>query len=635
MSYTDSQTGGPLQTNTQDYLAIALSANVSLAWPLEGLSGQTYVSSMIDVTPTGNSFSVSMPDARRGSTGPIALFNNLSPSYLFTVKDSVGNVLISATPGTVWMLYLKDNSTAAGTWAAFQFGAQSASINLAAIAGSGLQVVGSALQQNLPVTTVSANFTISSSQRAQAFVYTGSGHTCTLPTAVAATNGWFVYVKNAGTGNLVLSPSGGALIAGAATKTLSSTAQAGCIIFCDGTAFYTITASGSGAGGSFDYTTVNAAGTGDLTLAGAQLNRISYLLTGVLTGNRNIIVPNTVQQYWVNNQTTGAFTLTVKTAAGTGQTITQGGQAIVYCDGTNVVAGQSGITLPVPVASGGTGATTASGARMNLGSTAVGDAVFTAASASAARAAIGSGTIGDSVFQASSVTTAVAALSGSQLTVNPNNQWNLAKASSGGTLTVNAVAGSPGFYVVSDTGDNGRMALVAAGVREWWMYAANADGSFHIADFTGSLDVFKIATGGQASAYEPSYSVTGLANITTHGANTFTGTLNGADTSPTATFYWRRNGSTVTVTCPAGLNATKASGSSITYISGIPPAIRAARLAMPTAQVILTGTTQVGVCDPYTNSTQLQVYDGTGNAAPLGPGLRGVPPGFSVTYDIE
>ena len=63
MSYTDSQTGGPLQTNTQDYLAIALSANVSLAWPLEGLSGQTYVSSMIDVTPTGNSFSVSMPDA--------------------------------------------------------------------------------------------------------------------------------------------------------------------------------------------------------------------------------------------------------------------------------------------------------------------------------------------------------------------------------------------------------------------------------------------------------------------------------------------------------------------------------------------------------------------------------------------
>ena len=56
---------------------------------------------------------------------------------------------------------------------------------------------------------------------------------------------------------------------------------------------------------------------------------------------------------------------------------------------------------------------------------------------------------------------------------------------------------------------------------------------------------------------------------------------------------------------------------------------------MPTAQVILVGTTQVGVCDTYTVSGQFQVYDGTGNAAPLGPGLRGVPPGFSVTYDIE
>lgn len=47
----------------------------------------------------------------------------------------------------------------------------------------------------------------------------------------------------------------------------------------------------------------------------------------------------------------------------------------------------------VAIADGGTGASTAAGARTNLGSTTVGDAVFIAANAAAARTAIGAGTI--------------------------------------------------------------------------------------------------------------------------------------------------------------------------------------------------------------------------------------------------
>jgi outer membrane lipoprotein-sorting protein len=113
-------------------------------------------------------------------------------------------------------------------------------------------------------------------------------------------------------------------------------------------------------------------------------------LTGTLTGNRNIIVPATVQQYWITNATTGSFTLTVKTSAGTGITVVQGDAQILYCNGTNVVLGQSGssITTPVSIANGGTGATTASGARVNLGGTSTGVAVFTATDAAAARSAI-------------------------------------------------------------------------------------------------------------------------------------------------------------------------------------------------------------------------------------------------------
>lgn len=57
-------------------------------------------------------------------------------------------------------------------------------------------------------------------------------------------------------------------------------------------------------------------------------------------------------------------------------------------------------SLPVPISQGGTGASTAPAARTNLGSTAVGDALFVAASAAAARTTLGAGAVGSSVFQA-------------------------------------------------------------------------------------------------------------------------------------------------------------------------------------------------------------------------------------------
>jgi hypothetical protein len=48
------------------------------------------------------------------------------------------------------------------------------------------------------------------------------------------------------------------------------------------------------------------------------------------------------RSYYITNSTTGAFTLTVKTAAGTGVVVTQGTRTVLYCDGTNVVSAISG-----------------------------------------------------------------------------------------------------------------------------------------------------------------------------------------------------------------------------------------------------------------------------------------------------
>lgn len=79
------------------------------------------------------------------------------------------------------------------------------------------------------------------------------------------------------------------------------------------------------------------AGTGDYTLTDAEMRNAIIKLTGILTGNRNLIVPNRDKLYIVHNGTTGAYTVTVKTSAGSGVVIEQGFKAIVYCDATNVL----------------------------------------------------------------------------------------------------------------------------------------------------------------------------------------------------------------------------------------------------------------------------------------------------------
>jgi hypothetical protein len=197
-----------------------------------------------------------------------------------------------------------------------------------------------------------------------------------------------MYLRNSGSGAVSADPPGLITINGAVSLSFQPGDSA--IIASDGTNFYTI-GFGQSAVFAFDYTVINVPGTGTYTLTGSELNRIAYRFTGALTGNRVIVVPATVQQYWVDNQTTGAYTLTINpSGGGTGFNVGQGQRVILYCDGTNVLnATTQGISVPLTIAEGGTNATTASGARINLGGTSTGIALFTAVDQAAAWAALG------------------------------------------------------------------------------------------------------------------------------------------------------------------------------------------------------------------------------------------------------
>lgn len=77
-----------------------------------------------------------------------------------------------------------------------------------------------------------------------------------------------------------------------------------------------------------------AGGTITLTQAQAACNIIEF--TGAIPNATAIVVPASATQIQVENLTTGAFTLTVKTAAGTGVVVPQNKTMILYCNGVNV-----------------------------------------------------------------------------------------------------------------------------------------------------------------------------------------------------------------------------------------------------------------------------------------------------------
>lgn len=394
MSYTSVFGGNTIYPSDVSYLALALDADTELEWPLESSGELPPAARILDVTPDASGWSITMPDATLTGAGQVVLFNNVSGSQTFFVKDNAGGSLATIAPGEQWQLYLAATTTAAGTWRVFRFGASTATVQPSALAGFGLTVTSATLSQSLPVTTFSTTgTTVSMSNRAGALVWNSTGEgTLNLLTAASAGNNFFVFVRNEGGGDLTIDPAGTETINSAVNLSLRPGDSA--TLITDGTQWYTI-GLGQQAVFAFDYTSISVTG-GTYTLAGSELNRIAYKFVGTLTSNVTIIVPSTIQQYWINNATTGPFDFFIQTSGGTPTQVNQGAKGIYYCDGTNMVLGSDPTTLttPIVISDGGTGATTASDARLNLGITLFADAIVTATTGASVRTTIGAAASG-------------------------------------------------------------------------------------------------------------------------------------------------------------------------------------------------------------------------------------------------
>lgn len=409
MTYTD-VFGGPNISPTQtSYLALSISANTTLSWPFE-LGSTNIAAYKIDLTASVGSLSLTMPDARLVTPGQDIFINNVGAQTV-TIKDNGGTNIGSVASGQAWFFYLRDNSTAAGQWRSIQMGTGTSSATAASLAGFGLTPITTTLNQFAPYTAHASDYLLLLADQAGFHTSTGGATTFFIDVAANLDEGWFVFIRNDGSGNLLLEPDGAETIDGATNKTLAPTES--CIVLCDGAAFHTV-----GFGRSVISTTtaatVDIAGNGNYTLSADEVAAVIQNCVGALTGARTLFYGTNPGYWFVFNNTSGAFSTTFKTnGADTGVVVNQGSYAIIRSDGTNMtvaVTATSGTVTSVATGTDLSGGPITSTGTINHANSGVVAATYGSASTSVTLAINARGHI--TAASASTITAAYTSLTG-------------------------------------------------------------------------------------------------------------------------------------------------------------------------------------------------------------------------------
>jgi predicted secreted protein len=347
MSFNSPFTGNVIQPTDVSYSRIILTTDLQLTWPINGTTADDAAARIMEVSTLSTANELWMPPANQGSVGQDALIRNVG-AVAVTVKDYTGaNTIVTVAAGQAQYIYITANATTAGTWGIIAYGIGSSGADAATLAGYGLLAIGQTLNQSQPVTTFSSNYTALTTDRSSTYVWTGGAGTLTMTLASTLGDNWFMFVRNNGTGALTVDCTGGNTINGSASIVLQPADS--CIIVCSGTTFYTV---GLGRNTQFSFTQLSKAVTsGSYTLTASEASNVIQKYTGALTGDVTIVVPSTVQVYYILNETTNSYTVTITTGSGSTAILTAGSQATLVCDSVNlynantILAGTSTISL--------------------------------------------------------------------------------------------------------------------------------------------------------------------------------------------------------------------------------------------------------------------------------------------------
>lgn len=336
-SYTNPYTGQTISPSQVGYEQLSISVDTELQWPING-NTDSVVANIIEVTATTTGLKLFMPPATQVSDGQSALIRNIG-SNSFTVVKSDGSTITPIASGIAEYIYVTSNATIPGTWSAVTFGAGTSSANAATLAGYGLTAISTTLNTETLVSSFSSSYTILPEDRSSLYEWTGGAGTVTMPNAVTVGAGWFIVIKNNGTGILNVALVGSNTIDGDASAQLQITESF--VVVSDGLNYVSYA---YGQSATFFFTQLAKSVTGGtVTLTSAEGSNIIQEYQGALTSNCTVVLPPTVQLYSLQNNTTGSYTLTFTTGVSGGTTVVlpQNQTIIAICDGTNVYNAQT------------------------------------------------------------------------------------------------------------------------------------------------------------------------------------------------------------------------------------------------------------------------------------------------------
>lgn len=218
-SYVNIFGGSVIKPAQPSYLALTIATSTDLVWPLETTEGSPEAAAQLDVTATFALLSLAMPPGNTGSLGVATMITNVGANT-FTVTDQSGNQITQIATTQSWIITLTDNSTANGTWRAYQLASTTSSATAGSLAGPGLVAAGSLLETNWLTSLLSVNTTLTTAYRSKAINWTGVTGTFQLDAKATLTAGWYCAISNVGTGALTVSTTGGDTINGQATLTM-------------------------------------------------------------------------------------------------------------------------------------------------------------------------------------------------------------------------------------------------------------------------------------------------------------------------------------------------------------------------------------------------------------------------------
>lgn len=343
MTYTSPFTGNVIQPTDVSYDAITLDGVTQLYWPQYVNDGQQVVARIMDVDATSENSILILPDAQQGSVGSDILIRNTG-SYSFAVQnfEEVNSFFVDV--GTARYTYLTDNTTTGGVWDNIAFGAGVAYADAATLAGNSTAAILGRLETAFVTSSYIIAPSITDSTRGHCLVWTSGAGTWTLPAVSSLSEGWFILVRNNGTGALTIQTSAvNSTIDGQSSITLPLGDSCFICVNRDVTTqdFFTV---GRARPNSLTFSSA----TYDVdTVAGATLSLITNTpiiqrftaLSGSRTSSLLVQLPAVTQVYYFLNDTGQSsynIEFQVQGSTQTPYLLADGRQAIVLSDGTNI-----------------------------------------------------------------------------------------------------------------------------------------------------------------------------------------------------------------------------------------------------------------------------------------------------------